>query len=710
MHSLVGLVDSSSEENDDSEEEGVPSNSRLGEILCGITVCSVPGLFLGGGAVLLSLLFHGSIAGISFPIHELLYVVLAAGGIGASTSSVAGVWYYYHRRKKRRHVLLSQPLLDDEERGDGKREKTQRKSESFMLLLRISKPDSGRIFIAVLFLLLAAVATGFIPRLVGQIVDEVSMGNRKKFEEKLGFLIMWGALAGIGAGGRGGIFTLCMGSLNVRLRDLLFRKLIRQEMGFFDTSKAGELTSRLTTDTEKVSDAIALNINVMLRSIVQAIVVIVFMLHTSPNLTLVTCASIPVFTIIAKVYGKFVKKLVKETQAEVAAGNVIAEESLSAMKTIKSYAAEEQAIKEFNEKLESFIKLNRKYSIAYSLMALLYNFLPQVVSALVLLTGGREVLRGEITSGQLYSFMLYQISLTSSFNVMADVFTSFAGALGAADKVNEYINRKPKLEATGSFIPEKLDGDIVLKNVYLRYPARPEMLSLRGLSLHASPGQTLALVGPSGGGKSSCLALLKNFYETETGSVMIDGRDIHDYNSDWIQKKMALVAQEPVLFCRSIYENIIYGEGVDEKTKPSLEDVKSAAKLANAHEFILSLPEGYDTVCGERGVALSGGQKQRIAIARALIRKPAVLLLDEATSALDSESEYMVQSAIDNLMKGNTTVIIIAHRLSTIQNADNICYIENGQCTESGKHAELIQLDSGYASLVQRQMSPASSE
>lgn len=353
-----------------------------------------------------------------------------------------------------------------------------------------------------------------------------------------------------------------------------------------------------------------------------------------------------------------------------------------------------------------------------------------------------------ISNGQLVSFILYLNSLSDAFNTMAYIFSSLTQAVGAADKVFELMHRKPKLKSCddeqievnrtsdianlntngtssnqssvdlppplrtpNGLIPSTCVGEITLNNVNLYYPARPKRRVLDGMTLRVPPGAICALVGPSGGGKSSVISLVQHLYEPSAGKVQIDGNDVHQLSQEWLYRHVSVVSQEPTLFARSIRENIIFGlEGCEDE--PTMEEIKDAAQLANASTFIEGLPEGYDTDVGERGVQLSGGQKQRIAIARALVRKPKILLLDEATSALDAESEAQVQGAIDHMLaRGNgsdgssMTVVVVAHRLSTVRNADIIFVVKAGQVVEQGQHDELIKnVNGSYYNLVSRQM------
>ncbi|CAM9281419.1 unnamed protein product, partial [Heterosigma akashiwo] len=510
--------------------------------------------------------------------------------------------------------------------------------------------------------------------------------------------------------------------------------------GFFDTTKTGDVTSRLSADTTMVGNQVCLNVNVFLRSAVQAIGTLMFMFYLSWKISMVAFVSVPVIVLISKFYGRYLQKLSKKTQDALADANTTAEETLSSMTTIRSFACEDCEALEYARRLghnkrrsgvddvstivipRSFFGLFLQEAWCYSFYAMSTVFLPQSVTALVLLYGGRLVLEGEISSGKLVTFLLYLGSLSEAFSTMGSIFSSIAQAVGAADKVFELIHRSvgrgaagragpppaaarppPRADswrpsrrrrqaaaATLGLVKDDLRGRVEFQGVVFRYPARPHRAVLDGLSLRVAPGATLALVGPSGGGKSSCVALLERFYDAAEGRVLLDGVPVGDYNHKWFHRQVALVGQEPTLFARSIRKNIIFGlEGTPEE--PSEERIREAARLANAHDFIAALPEGYETEVGEKGVQLSGGQKQRIAIARALVRRPRVLLLDEATSALDAESEHL--AAIDDMIAGaagGMTVVIIAHRLSTVKHADCIAVVKEGQVVESGTHEELV--------------------
>lgn len=627
-------------------------------------------------------------------------------------------------------------------------------------LSTICYPDIHMIGVAFVFLLLAAVAQVYIPRFLGKILDALTAAfadandDQRKHESIIeipGFLdnvkrlTIASLLAGIFSGCRGSIFTLVGARANVRLRVQLMDSLLHQDIGFFDVTKTGDITSRLSSDTTLVGDQVSLNVNVFLRSIVQALGVLAFMFVVSWQLTILAFISVPLITILSKWYGNYVRALTKLMQKILADGNSVSESAFAAIATVRTFDAAESELEEFEEKMQKYLDFTKRAATAYFGFATFTVALPQLVFALVVFYGGLLVRNGDISSGELVSFLLYLSSLSDAFASIGYVFSSLTQAVGAADKVFELIHRQPRMKAPDSenesllrdaqsdlssrgiigiralkvrehrlrgLAPESCRGEIELENVELYYPSRPRKRVLDGLSLKIEPGTVVALVGQSGGGKSSIVSLIQHLYEPNSGRVMLDGQEVHQISPQWLYKHLSVVSQQPNLFGRSIKRNIIYGlEGTDDE--PTQEEIEQAAKLANAHEFIEQMPNKYDTEVGERGVQLSGGQRQRIAIARALVRKPRVLLLDESTSNLDAHSEFLVQQAIDNMLGrgkstengANMTVVIVAHRLSTVKNADRIFVIQEGRVVEEGNHNELIRNPEGhYSLLVRRQM------
>ena len=635
-------------------------------------------------------------------------------------------------------------------------------------LLSICYPDKYYFAAAFIFLIFAAIAQVLIPRYTGNMLDAIAtyasgdddnadddghgyIWKVPGFLQNMNKLIIASILGGVFSGARGSIFTIVGARVNVRLRTVLMDSLLAQDIGFFDITKTGDITSRLSSDTTLVGDQVTLNVNVFLRSLVQAIGVLIFMAILSWQLTLVAFISVPAITLLSRWYGDYIRSLTKLMQKKLADGNSISEAALGSMPTVRALGGESTAMKEFEEYMDQYKGLNMRYAVAYLGYATAVTSLPQLVTAVVLFYGGLLVMaegHDHMTSGQLVSFLLYLSSLSDAFNSIGYIFASLTQAVGAADKVFELINRKParkspttsddeaqtsnssgrsqrKLPDPGHHIeqfrkvgvrPTECSGEVTLNKLTMYYPGRPQRRILDDMNLYVPSGAVAALVGPSGGGKSSIISLIQNLYEPRSGDIFIDGIKIRDLSPDWLSKNVAVVSQEPTLFARSIKRNIIYGlEGTYDE--PTMEEIKEAARLANAHSFIENLPMKYETDVGERGVQLSGGQKQRIAIARALVRRPKILLLDEATSALDAESEAMVQEAIDKMISNDRsrggggedapsmTVIIVAHRLSTVQNADIIFVIESGKVVESGSHNELTRnADGAYSNLISRQI------
>lgn len=566
-------------------------------------------------------------------------------------------------------------------------------------LLSYCYHDSGLLFVAFLFLLISAVCEAFIPYYTGLAIDGIVVHKSMEYFTKPLIILSVLALASsIAMGVRGGSFTLIFARINLRLRNILFRSLMRQEIGFFDANHTGDITSRLSSDTTQVGDLISNNINVFLRCVVKGIGFFIFMFGLSWKLTLVTIMGFPFIAVISKAYGEYYKRLTKDVQTALAEANKVAEETISAMRTVRSFASEDQEADSYYSKLLVMFQLNKKQALAYAGYMWSSCISELALQVAILYYGGHLVVTGQMTGGTLISFVIYELELGECLESISSVYTGLMQGVGAAEKVFEYLDRKPEHPQDGTEAPETCKGLVEFKDITFAYPTRPEMEILKGVSFTLRPGEVTALVGPSGSGKSSCVGLLENFYPPQQGQVLLDGRPVQAYNHDYLHSRIALVGQEPVLFARSVQQNITYG-----LTEVPMEAVVQAATKANAHNFITSLTDGYDTGVGEKGTQLSGGQKQRVAIARALIRSPNVLVLDEATSALDAESEHIVQQALNKIMRQHT-VLVIAHRLSTVERADNIIVIDRGSVVEQGPHSRLMASRGLYYKLVQRQV------
>ncbi|XP_078480378.1 ABC-type oligopeptide transporter ABCB9 [Lampetra planeri] len=566
-------------------------------------------------------------------------------------------------------------------------------------LLKYCRNDSGLLSLAFLFLLISAVCEAFIPYYYGKAIDSIVVyKSMTHFARPVITLSVLALVSSLAVGVRGGVFTLTFARLNLRLRNNLFRTLMRQEIGFFDKNHTGDIISRLSADTTQVSDLISQNVNVFLRSTIKGAGFFIFMFGMSWKLTLVTIMGFPFIALVSQLYGEYYKKLTKDVQTTLAEANKVAEETISAMRTVRSFANEGGEADSYYSKLLDMFQLNKKQALAYACYMWSSCISELALEVAILYYGGHLVVTGQMSSGTLISFFIYMLQIGECLESIASVYTGLMQGVGAAEKVFEYLDREPQHPADGTEAPSTCSGLVEFQDVTFAYPTRPETEILQGVSFTLRPGEVTALVGPSGSGKSSCVSLLENFYRPQQGHVLLDGRPVHTFQHEYLHSKVALVGQEPVLFARTVAENITYG-----LTDVSMEAVIHAATKANAHDFITVLPEGYETSVGEKGTQLSGGQKQRVAIARALIRNPRVLILDEATSALDAESEHIVQQALNNIMREHT-VLVIAHRLSTVEKADNIIVIDKGCVAEQGAHNQLMASEGLYYKLVQRQV------
>uniref|UniRef100_A0A8C6MBG5 ATP-binding cassette, sub-family B (MDR/TAP), member 9 n=1 Tax=Nothobranchius furzeri TaxID=105023 RepID=A0A8C6MBG5_NOTFU len=595
----------------------------------------------------------------------------------ASSLGVILFWKQLGRASNSVSSLSSRQGFEDTEKlveTAGEEEKEEEKTSSRATLGRLlsySRKDSGLLSVAVLFLIISALCEAFIPYYYGVAIDSIVVHQSMEyFAKPVVTVAVLALVSSFAMGVRGGVFTLTMARLNLRLRNHLFRTLMSQEIAFFDENHTGDILSRLSADTTQMSW----------------------------KLTLVTVMGFPFIALVSKVYGEYYKKLTKEVQTTLAEANKVAEETISAMRTVRSFANEGGEADSYYAKLFVMFQLNKKQALAYACYMWSSSTSELALEVAVLYYGGHLVLTGQMSSGGLISFFIYMLELGECFASIASVYTGLMQGVGAAEKVFEYLDRKPKHPAEGADAPDICTGLVEFKDITFAYPTRSETDILKGVSFTLRPGEVTALVGPSGSGKSSCVSLLENFYVPQQGHVLLDGKPVNTFQHSYLHSKVALVGQEPVLFARTVKENIAYG-----LSDVSMEAVVQAATKANAHDFISALPRGYDTSVGEKGTQLSGGQKQRVAIARALIRNPRVLVLDEATSALDAESEHIVQQALNNIMQEHT-VMVIAHRLSTVEKADNIVVIDGGLVAEQGSHDELMASGGLYCKLVQRQV------
>lgn len=483
------------------------------------------------------------------------------------------------------------------------------------------------------------------------------------------------------------------------LRKAVFDNVVRLHPGFFEANRAGEIMSRLTTDTTLLQTIIGSSLSMALRSGLTLIGALVLMFLTNLKLSLIIVASVPMVLLPIIVFGRRVRRLSTASQDSIASVGSYAGEIIQNIKVVQSYNREDFESRAFTGEVEQAFDIARRRIRQRSLLIGVAIILLFSGMAVMLWAGGSDVIAGDMSGGELAAFAFYAIMVGSGFATISEVWSEVQRAAGAAERLLELLGERSVIvDGSGRLSVEtQRPASMSLNDLVFHYPSRPDNPALNGFSLEAAPGKSLALVGPSGAGKSTVFELLQRFYDPDDGSIVLDGRDIRELSLEALRSQIALVPQQPALFTGSVRYNIAYG-----RPEASDSDIESAARRAQAHDFITELPAGYDSDLGDRGVRLSGGQRQRVALARAILRDPRLLLLDEATSALDAESEHQVQRALRELMR-NRTSIIIAHRLSTILHADTIAVIDGGQVIATGTHDELLESNALYARLASLQ-------
>jgi ABC-type multidrug transport system fused ATPase/permease subunit len=581
--------------------------------------------------------------------------------------------------------------------GDGDKPKPISKA-SFKRALRVTKffkQYQTTYIIGLVFLGLTTATMLSLLWMLGQIVDNPSTTNLI-----LTFSLL--VLQAVFSYSRVVLFVNVTEKALSGIRQATYGRLVRLHMDFFSTRRVGELTSRISSDVAMLQDAFTTTIAEFLRQFLSIAGGIFVLAYISIKLMLIMLAIVPVVAVIAVFFGRFIRKISKQTQDMVASSNTIVEETMHGIATVKAFANEGFEIERHKKSTLEIVKQairGGNYRGLFISFIILCMFGSIVI---VLWQGSLLIQLHQVTKGDMFKFVLYSGVIGASFAGVAELYASIQRAIGATERLMDILEEPIEdiSETYGDKIPDakKIKGVVEFRNVVFHYPSRKETKVINDLSFTVNMGETIAIVGPSGAGKSTITQLLLRFYDLNSGSIMIDGKDSRGYSLTELRSQMALVPQDVLLFGGTIRENILYG-----KNDASEEEIMEAAKKANAHDFIMSFPDKYNTIVGERGIALSGGQRQRIAIARAVLRNPAILILDEATSSLDSESERLVQEALDKLMQGRTS-FVIAHRLSTIRNADKILVLEKGKLKEIGNHEQLMQVPDGlYRSLSKLQ-------
>ena len=570
------------------------------------------------------------------------------------------------------------------------------------IIFRYAGNNSWKFYVGLIFLLLTSVTALAFPKFMGMLVDCVNKKDSQLANQialGLGLVLI---LQSVFSFFRLSLFVNFTENTLANVRLALYTNLVKLPMTFFSQKRVGELNSRISNDITQIQDTLTTTIAEFLRQFILIIGSFIMLASINVKLTIMMISVVPLVGVAAVFFGRFIRKYTKKVQDQVAESQVVVEETMQGISIVKAFANEWYEIARYKDKIKEVVKVAikggqlRGYFASFIIICLFGTIVA------VVWYGVQLSIAGEITVGELFTFILYSSYVGASSGGIAELYAQVQKAIGATERVFELLEEKPeKISASPNTTSlEKIQGNVSFKNVAFSYPSRKEIKVLKNVNFTANFGQKIAIVGPSGVGKSTIASLLLRFYDIEAGEILVDGKNIYDFDLENLRGNMSIVPQDVILFGGTIKENIAYG-----KPDATEEEILTAAKQANAFNFIESFPEKFETVVGERGIKLSGGQRQRIAIARALLKNPSILILDEATSSLDSESEKLVQEALEILMEGRTS-IIIAHRLSTIRSADQILVLDKGEITEQGTHQELIALENGiYKNLSNLQFS-----
>jgi len=569
------------------------------------------------------------------------------------------------------------------------------------IIFKYAGKNTWKFYLGLLFLLLTSVTALAFPKFMGMLVDCVNKkdsGLANQIALGLGLVLI---LQSVFSFFRLSLFVNFTENTLANVRLALYTNLVKLPMSFFSQKRVGELNSRISNDISQIQDTLTTTIAEFLRQFILIIGSFVMLASINIKLTIMMISVVPLVGVAAVFFGRFIRKYSKKVQDQVAESQVVVEETMQGISIVKAFANEWYEIERYTTKIREVVKVAikggqlRGYFASFIIVCLFGTIVA------VVWYGVQLSIAGEITVGELFTFILYSSYVGASSGGIAELYAQMQKAIGATERVFELLEEIPeKINSIENQNFPKIKGDVSFENVAFTYPSRKEIQVLKEVSFTALSGQKIAIVGPSGAGKSTIASLLLRFYDTTGGNITIDDKNMLDYDLEALRGNMSIVPQDVILFGGTIKENIAYG-----KPNATDEEIMLAAKQANALQFIQGFPEQFETVVGERGIKLSGGQRQRIAIARALLKNPSILILDEATSSLDSESEKLVQEALEILMEGRTS-IIIAHRLSTIRSADQILVLDQGQITEKGTHQELIAIENGiYKNLSNLQFS-----
>jgi len=567
----------------------------------------------------------------------------------------------------------------------------------YLRLLNYIKPYKKRLIVAIVCIILAASANLYVPWIIKDIIDEVLANKDMTMLNAIasGIVVVF-LLRAIFLYGQTYLMSYIGQKVIIDIRAAVYRHLQCLSLSYYEKRQTGQIMSYITNDVAAVQGAL---VDSMIELVTEGMTLIgsisiMFYLHW--QLTLLTLVTAPLIAQTMNVFGKKLRTSSTNIQERAADITSVLQESISSVRVIKSFAREDYEIERFRKENHNNFRAQMKNSQIMATLTPIIEFVAAIGVTMIIWYGGREVINNNLTAGSLIAFLVYAVNLSNPIKRLSRVYGNIQKALAAAERVFDVLDTKPEIEdMPGAAVLEQIDGHVIFNNITFEY--KPGEPALQQVQLAVKPGQVVAIVGPSGAGKTTIANLLPRFYDPIGGVITIDGVDIKTVTLKSLRKQIGIVPQETILFNGTVYSNILYG-----RLDATRDEVTAAAKAANAHNFIMDMPGGYDTQIGERGSKLSGGQRQRISIARAILKNPRILILDEATSALDAESEKLVQEAVDKLMVGRTS-FVIAHRLSTIKRADVIIVMERGRLVEQGTHDQLLALGGLYSKLYQVQ-------
>jgi ABC-type multidrug transport system fused ATPase/permease subunit len=572
-----------------------------------------------------------------------------------------------------------------------------------LLIFKFVRPYRAQFIAGLVFISLSSATTMAFPYLLKRLIDSARSASTGQLSSKPGTIALWMiavlSIQMIFSFMRVYIFTSVGEHAVADMRKEIYRRMILMPMDFFAQRRVGELSNRISADVSQIQDTVTSVLAEILRGLLTLIIGLGLIFYISAQLTLLMLSVVPVIVVVAVIFSKRIRKLARQGQDQLADSGTIVQETLQGISNVKAFSNEWFELKRYTKSIDKVVNLairNGRFR-GFFISFLLFSVFGAIV--LVVWYGTGLMQQGHLSFGDLTAFVVYTAFVGGTMGGFADLYSQLQKTLGATQRVRELLREKTEdIDSVEEPLEEayRLYGRVELRHVAFSYPTRKEIQVLKDVSIHADPGEQIAIVGPSGAGKTTLVSLLLRFYQPDTGILLFDDKNANSIPLSQLRKQMALVPQDVLLFGGTILENIAYG-----KPHASQIEIEEAAKKANAHEFIMGFPQAYQTVVGERGIKLSGGQRQRIAIARAILKDPVILILDEATSSLDSASEALVQDALFNLMQ-NRTSFVIAHRLSTIRNADKIIVLEKGLVREEGTHQELLALEDGLYQQLNR--------